>query len=301
VRSYWPLILTLAAMWGASYLFIKVAVEDIPPAAMTELRVLIAGLLLLGYLLVRMGATKAVGALRAAWVPCAVLGVINAALPMGLVAWGETHIDSSIAGIAQSTVPLFTFILASRFLPHERVGLTRIAGVAIGFVGVALLAGFPSQGGWWALAGTLAVVVSSLSYASGGVYGQLQVRDIAGPVLATGNMLAAAVVLLPLAIAAPPREAPGLEALAGLAGLILIPTFAGQLVLFRVLRLHGSRKLSIVTYLMPVFAVFYGALLLDEPVTAVMIGAFSLIVVGAVLASGQRFFGYRAQETTAGA
>jgi len=125
------------------------------------------------------------------------------------------------------------------------------------------------------------------------------VRDIRGPVLATGNMLAAAVVLLPLAIADPPTEAPGPEALAGLAGLVLIPTFAGQLVLFRVLRLHGSRKLSIVTYLMPVFAVVYGAILLDEPVTAAMVGAFSLIVVGAVLASGQRLFGYRAQETAA--
>jgi drug/metabolite transporter (DMT)-like permease len=299
MRSYWPLIVTLAAMWGASYLFIKVAVEDIPPAAMTELRVLLAGLLLLGYLVVRMGAARAVDELRAAWVPCAVLGVVNAALPMGLVAWGETHIDSSVAGIAQSTVPLFTFILAARFLPHEPVGLTRVAGVGIGFLGVALLAGFPSEGGWWALAGTLAVVVSSLSYASGGVYGQLQVREIPGPVLATGNMLAAAVVLLPLAIVDPPTEAPGSTALAGLAGLVLIPTFAGQLVLFRVLRLHGSRKLSIVTYLMPVFAVVYGALLLDEPVTAAMLGGFSLIVVGAVLASGQRLFGYRAQETTA--
>ena len=216
-------------MWGASYLFIKVALEDIPPAAMTELRVLLAGVLLFGYLAVRVGATRAVAELRAAWVPCAILGVINAAVPMGLVAWGETHIDSSVAGIAQSTVPLFTFILAAQFLPHEHVGLTRVAGVAIGFLGVALLAGFPSEGGWWALAGTLAVVLSSLSYASGGVYGQLQVRDIAGPVLATGNMLAAAIVLLPLAIVDPPTEAPGPGALAGLAGLILIPTFAGQL------------------------------------------------------------------------
>ena len=299
MRSYWGLILTLAAMWGASYLFIKVAVEDIPPAAMTELRVLLAGALLFGYVAARMGAGRAVGELRRAWVPCAVLGVINAAVPMGLVAWGETQIDSSVAGIAQSTVPLFTFILASKFLPHEHVGLVRIVGVGIGFMGVALLAGFPSEGGWWALAGTLAVVLSSLSYASGGVYGQLQVHDIAGPVLAAGNMLAAAVFLLPLAIAAPPTEVPGGTALAGLAGLVLIPTFAGQLLLFRVLRLHGSRKLSIVTYLMPAFAVVYGALLLGEPVTAAMLGGFALIAVGAALASGQRFFGFRAQETAA--
>jgi drug/metabolite transporter (DMT)-like permease len=299
VRAYWPLILLLAAMWGASYLFIKLAVEDIPPAAMTELRVLLAGVLLFAYLAVRMGGGRAVRELRAAWVPCLVLGVINAAVPMGLVAWGETHIDSSVAGIAQSTVPLFTFVLAARFLPHEPVGLVRIAGVAIGFVGVALLAGFPSDSGWWAVAGTLAVVLSSLSYASGGVYGQLQVRDIPGPVLATGNMLAAAVVLLPLAIAAPPTTAPGADAIAGLAALILIPTFAGQLLLFRVLRLHGSRKLSIVTYLMPAFAIAYGALLLDEPVTAAMLAGFALIAVGAALASGQRLFGVRVQETPA--
>src|SRR5262245_41572370 len=151
-------------MWGASYLFIKLAVDDIPPAATTDLRVLIAGLLLFGYLASRRGASRAVRDLKAAWKPCLVLGVINAAVPMGLVAWGETHIDSSVAGIAQSTVPLFTFLLAAKFLPHEPVGFVRIAGVVTGFLGVALLAGFPSEGGWWALAGTLAVVLSSLPY-----------------------------------------------------------------------------------------------------------------------------------------
>jgi drug/metabolite transporter (DMT)-like permease len=299
MRSYWPLLLTLAAMWGASYLFIKLAVDDIPPAAMTEIRVLAAGLLLFGYLALRLGARRAAHELRAAWKPCLVLGVINAALPMGLVAWGETHIDSSIAGIAQSTVPIFTFLLAARFLPHEPVGGLRVAGVAVGFVGVSVLAGFEGDAGFWAIAGTMAVVLSSLSYASGGVYGQLQVHDIAGPVLAAGNMLAAAVVLLPLAIADPPTQAPDAAAVAGLTGLILIPTFAGQLLLFRILRLHGSRKLSIVTYLMPLFAVVYGAALLDEAVTGPMLAGFALIVVGAALASGQRLFGYGARETPA--
>jgi drug/metabolite transporter (DMT)-like permease len=292
-------MLLLAAMWGASYLFIKVAVDDIPPAAMTELRVLVAGLLLFAYLAWRMGRSRAVAELRAAWRPCLVLGVINAAVPMGLVAWGETHIDSSVAGIAQSTVPIFTFLLAARYLPHERVGPLRIAGVALGFLGVAVLAGFDTETGWWAIAGTLAVVLSSLSYASGGVYGQLQVRDIPGPVLATGNMLAAAIVLAPLAIVDPPTTVPGPTALAGLLGLILIPTFAGQLLLFRVLHLFGSRKLSIVTYLMPAFAVVYGAVLLDEPVTTAIVAGFLLILVGAALASGQRLFGVKVQESAA--
>ena len=155
---------------------------------------------------------------------------------MRLVAWGETHIDSSVAGIAQSTVPIFTFILAAKFLPHERVGLVRVAGVAIGFLGVALLAGFPSEGGWWALAGTLAVVLSSVSYASGGVYGQLQVHETPGPVLATGNMLAAARGAPPVRDRGPARpQMPGADGSRRAGGLVLIPTFAGQLLLFRML------------------------------------------------------------------
>jgi drug/metabolite transporter (DMT)-like permease len=299
MRSYWPLILLLAAMFGASYLFIKVAVEDIPPAAMTEIRVLVGGLLLLGYLVWRMGGARAVSELRAAWRASLVLGIINGAVPMGLVAWGETHIDSSVAAIAQSTIPIFTFLIAARYLPHERVGPRRIVGVAVGFAGVAVLAGFDTETSWWAIAGTLAVVISSLSYACGGVYGQLQIRDIPGPVLATGNMLAAALVLAPLTILDPPTAVPRATALLGLLGLILIPTFAGQLLLFRILRLYGSRKLSIVTYLMPAFAVVYGAVLLDEPVTAAIVAGFTLVLIGAALASGQRLWGVKVQESPA--
>src|SRR4029450_10081519 len=115
-------------MWGASYLFIKVAVEDIPPAAMTDLRLSIAAVLLTGYLAVRTGARSAVTELRPAWRPCLVLGIINAALPMTLVAWGETHIDSSIAGIAQASVPIFVAILGLRFLPHGPLRAGEIAG-----------------------------------------------------------------------------------------------------------------------------------------------------------------------------
>jgi drug/metabolite transporter (DMT)-like permease len=112
-------------------------------------------------------------------------------------------------------------------------------------------------------------------------------------------MLAAAVVLLPFALADPPTEVPGAAALGGLAGLILVPTFLGQLLLFRILGLYGSRKLSIVTYLMPLFAITYGAVLLGEPITAAMLGGFGLILAGVALASGQRLLGARVSETPA--
>jgi drug/metabolite transporter (DMT)-like permease len=299
VRSYWPLILLLAAMWGASYLFIKVAVEDIPPAAMTDLRLLIAAALLLAYLVQRAGLAAAVGQLRTAWIPCLVLGVVNAAVPMTLVAWGETHIDSSIAGIAQASVPIFVAILGLRFLPHDPLRGAQMAGLAIGLLGVALITGLHPDGGAWAVAGTFAVVLSSVSYASGGIYGQLRVRDTPGPVLATGSMIAGAIVLLPFAIVDPPTQVPGTTALAGLFALALIPTFLGQLLLFRILRLFGSRRLSLVTFLMPGFAVFYGAALLEEPVSATSLAGLGLILGGVVLASGQRLFGVAAREEPA--
>jgi drug/metabolite transporter (DMT)-like permease len=112
-------------------------------------------------------------------------------------------------------------------------------------------------------------------------------------------MLAGALVLLPFTVAEPPTEAPGLTAVAGLLALVLLPTVLGQLILFRMLRLFGSRRMSLVTYLMPGFAVVYGAVLLDEPITAVALGGLALILCGVALASGERLLGVRAQEEPA--
>jgi drug/metabolite transporter (DMT)-like permease len=296
VARYWPLVLLLGAIWGASYLFIKVAVEDIEPAPMMAFRALVAGLMLLAYLAVAMGLRRGFDELRRHWRPCLVLGMLNAALPFWLVAWGEKHIDSSVAGIAQATVPIFSFLLAAQFLPHEHVGSTRIAGVAMGFVGVLVLAGFDPEGGWWVLAGILAVVLASLSYASAGVFGQLRVTSVAGPVLATGSMLAGGLILLPVALFELPSHRPDSEAIGSLLALTVLGTALAQLILFRVLRLFGARRLSLVTYLMPAFAILYGAVLLDEPLTAAALGGFALILTGVALASGVRLLRPRARE-----
>jgi drug/metabolite transporter (DMT)-like permease len=295
VARYWPLVLLLGAIWGASYLFIKVAVEDIEPAAMMSFRALVAGLMLLAYLAVAMGLRRGIDELRRHWRPCLVLGTLNAALPFWLVAWGEKHIDSSVAGIAQATVPIFSFLLAAQFLPHEHVGPTRIAGVVAGFVGVGVLAGFDPHGGWWALAGILAVVLASLSYASAGVFGQLRVKTVPGPVLATGSMLVGGLILLPVAIFQLPSHRPDAEAIGSLLALTVLGTALAQLILFRVLRLFGARRLSLVTYLMPAFAIVYGAVLLDEPLTGAALGGFALILAGVALASGQPLLRPRTQ------
>ena len=286
MNRYWPMLLLLASVWGASYLFIKVAVDDIAPAPMMAARTLIAAAVLLGYVVWRFGRRRAMSELGTAWRHCLILGLLNAAVPFWLIAWGEQHIDSGLAAVVQASVPIFNALLVLKFLPHERLNGTRAFGLAVGLVGVAVVTGIHPEGGGLAVLGALAVVGSSLSYASAGVYGQRAVSGTAGPVLAAGSMLAAGVILLPFALFQLPAEVPGWKATASLLALALLGTALAQLVLFRVLALHGSARLSLVTYLMPGFALVYGSVLLDEEITAAMLAGLGLILGGVALASG---------------
>ena len=286
MNRYWPMLLTLAAVWGASYLFIKVAVDEIEPAPMMAFRTLLAAAVLLGYVVWRLGRGGAFAELRAAWRHCLVLGILNAAVPFWLIAWGEQHIDSGLAAVVQASVPIFNALLILRFLPHERLTRTQALGLATGIVGVAVVTGIHPEGGSLAILGALAVVLSSVSYAGAGVYGQRAVSGTAGPVLAAGSMLAGGLILLPFALFQLPGSVPSLEATASVLALSLLGTAFAQLILFRMLALHGSARLSLVTYLMPGFALAYGALLLDEELTASTLGGLALILAGVALASG---------------
>ena len=286
MNRYWPMLLLLAGVWGASYLFIKVAVDEIPPAPMMAVRTLLAAAVLLGYLAWRFGRSRAVAELWAARRHLLVLGVFNAALPFWLIAWGEQHIDSGLAAVVQASVPIFNALLVLRFLPHERLSRTRAAGLAVGILGVGVVTGIHPEGGWLAIAGALAVVGSSLAYASAGVHGQKAVSGTPGPVLAAGSMLVGGLILTPVAVFQIPDAVPSWEATGSVLALALAGTAFAQLVLFRMLALHGSARLSLVTYLMPGFALAYGALILDERLTFSMLGGLVLILGGVALASG---------------
>jgi drug/metabolite transporter (DMT)-like permease len=285
-RSYPVLLGFLALVWGGSYLFIKVAVEEIEPVPMVFLRLVVGGMLLAAFLVWQLGRGEALAELRGAWRPGLVLGLVNAALPFTLIAWGEKHIDSGVAAIANATVPIFVVLLAIRFKPSERASGLKLAGILLGLVGVAILAGGQPDVSRWAVAGVAAVVLASLLYAAGGIYGQLRVEGIRGPVLATASMIGGALILLPLALAQPPREVPGWEAIGSLAALTLAGTAAAQLVLYRMLRLHGASRLSLVTYLLPPIALLFGVLILDEPITAAALAGLALILAGVALGSG---------------
>ncbi len=285
-RGYVPLLLALSAIWGASYLFIKVGVRDFEPTVLMAIRLLLSVPILFAFLCLRGGTRRAAHDLATTWREGLVLGIINAALPFTLIAWGEKHVDSGVAAIANATVPIFVTLLAIRYRPSERAAGLRLAGIALGLVGVGVLAGVEPEGGWPAVAGTLAVVCASFSYAVGGLYGQARTSSVTGPVLATASSFYGGLVLVPFALLQLPSHSPGWKPVASVLALSLLGTALGQLILFRLLRLYGASRTTLVTYLLPPVALFYGALLLDEPVTAPALGGLALILLGVALGSG---------------
>src|ERR671934_533312 len=170
VRGYVPLLLIVAGVWGASYLFIKVAVREIEPTAMMDLRLVLAAAVLVPFLAARLGFRRATAEIRSARFGAFVLGTLNMALPFTLIAWGEEHIDSGVAAIANATVPIFVALLALRFRHSERSSGLRLVGIVVGLAGVAVLAGVNPRGGWWGGLGTLAVVLASIAYAVGSLW-----------------------------------------------------------------------------------------------------------------------------------
>jgi drug/metabolite transporter (DMT)-like permease len=298
-QRYLPAVLLLAAIWGASYMFIKVGDRDFEPATLMSLRLVIAFAALFAYLALSYGsARRAAGEVAGAWREGVVLGLLSAAVPFTLIAWGEKHIDSGVAGVAQASVPVFTALLAIRFLPSERPTGARTLGIAIGLVGVGVLTGTDPGNGWWAVGGTLAVVLSSVSYAAGGLFGQTRMSTRSGPVLATATTFYGALVLLPWGIVDWPAQAPGWKSVGSVLALALAGTAFAQVLLFHVLRLHGAAKVSLVTYLMPPFALFYGATILNEPLRWPALAGLALILLGVALGSGALALRRRAELRT---
>jgi drug/metabolite transporter (DMT)-like permease len=287
VSRYSTLLVTLAAIWGGSYLFIKIGIDGgFTPSGMMAARSLLAAAGLAPVVIASVGLRRALRELRASWRQWVAIGVAANALPFWLVAWGEKYIDTGVAAIAQATVPIFTVLLALRFLPHEPMGARRWAGIVMGLAGVGVLAGINPDGDVWFVIGTLAVVLSSLAYASGNIIGQLSISNVSGPVMAFGAMLAAGVALTPFALLQLPGEVPTLGAVAALLTLVLLGTVVAQLILYRMLRLYGGRRMSLVTYLMPPFALVYGAIFLDEPIHLSSLFGLALILGGVALGSG---------------
>jgi drug/metabolite transporter (DMT)-like permease len=285
-RSYVLYIGLLAAFWGASYMFIKVADRAFEPATMIMFRLLLAASLLLVVLAAQRGWGATVADMRRIGWQGFALGIVNGAIPFTLIAWGEKHIDSGVAAIANATMPIFVVLLAIRWQPSETVRGLRLVGFLVGLLGVGVLAGVHPKGGWWGVAGTMAVVLASVSYAVGSLWGQRLIAHTSGLVLSTASLIGGLIVLLPLGLAQLPSKVPGWKETGSVIALAVIGTAVAQIILYRVLRTDGAARVSLVTYLLPMTALIYGVLLLGEPLTWQELAGMVLILGGVALGSG---------------
>ncbi len=285
-RAYLPLLLILGAIWGASFLFIEVAERALQPTTLMAGRLILSALILLPVLVASVGAREALGALRRVAVVGVVSGIVNAALPFTLIAWGQTHVDSGTAAIANASMPIFLVLLAWRIRRSESARGAKLVGVLLGFAGVGVLAGANPQAGWWAVAGTLAVVLAALCYAAGALYAQHHISTVPVLVFSTAQCVAGGLVLLPFGLAQLPADVPGWKPIASVLALGIAGTAVGTLLYYRLVALHGSARSSLVVYLLPPFALVYGATLLNESLSAQKLIGLVLVLGGVALGSG---------------
>jgi drug/metabolite transporter (DMT)-like permease len=230
--------------------------------------------------------TTTLAGLRAAPWRLAVVALLNAVAPFLLIAWGQQSIDSGLTGILLASSPLFTALVASGYDREERSGGLRLAGVLVGFVGVALLLGVQPASGRDAVVGALAVVAAALLYSVSGLFIGRRLADVPSPAIALGTTAWATLLTLPLALLAWPDEAPGLGPLAAVVALGVGGTGVAYLLYFALIGGAGASRAILVNYLIPTMAVVYGVTLLDEPLTTGMVAGLALILAGVSLGTG---------------
>ena len=277
-------LLVLGALWGAGFLFVRIAVPAFGPFALVAVRVLIAGTLMLAW-------ARALGEVPPfwrRWREYLVLSALNVAIPFSLSAWAVLTVPASFAAIMMATIPLFTAPLAAVWL-REQPNSRQIVGLLLGFAGVAILVGLgpiPITPAF--LAATAALIGAAVCYAVGGIYTARRFTG-ASPVESTiGQQFAAFALLLPLSLVFPPHAWPPLNAVAALLILAVFGTVVAYLLYFRLISAIGATRQATVAYLIPFFGATWGVIFLDEPFGLATAAGMLTILLGVVLVTGYR-------------
>jgi drug/metabolite transporter (DMT)-like permease len=277
------MLLALAAIWGSSFMFIKVAVREVTPGEVVFGRVLTGTLALLPAVPFLGGWGPTWAGLRRWAGPLLLLGIFNAALPFWLLAWSEKRLDSGLAAVLQASMPLFTALFAYWFTRSQRVTGMKLVGVFVGFLGVLLLVGVQPRGD---VLSALAVLLTALLYAGSSVYAGVRLRETPALVTSLGALGFATLVTLPLGLTELPGTTPSWKAIASIAALGAVGLSVAYLLYFTLIAGAGAPYAALVTYLVPALALTYGAVFLGEPVTASAVGGLLLIVAGVALGTG---------------
>ena len=275
-------LVLLGALWGGSYLFMRVAASEFGPVLLIELRVLIAALFLLPFL----SAARQWNELTAHARPIFFMGVINSALPFSLIAYSTLSLTAGYAAILNATSPFFASAVAYSWL-RERLSPFRVAGLVIGFLGVALLLwDDASLGAEDALPAVAAALVAAFLYGVAANYSRVRLASAHALVTATGSQIGAALFLAPVAIFTIPPAVPSAPAWAALIALGVVSTGLAYVLYFRLIASAGATRAIVVTFLIPVFGMLWGLLALDEAVTVNMALGTVIILTGTAMTTG---------------
>lgn len=284
----WLALIALSIIWGGSFFFIEVALDDFPAFTIVALRVMLAALVLWSVVLIF---GLKVPNLPKLWLAFLIMGLLNNALPFGLITWGQTQITASFASILNTAMPFFTVIVAGLLLPDEKISPLKILGVLIGFIGVFAMINFPqfdTHGQIWA---QFAILGGGLSYAFACVYGRrFQLMHIHPIVLAAGQTSAASLFMLPVALGVdgvPNISHVSMASLASIIALGVLSTATAYVLYFKILASSGAVNLSLVTLLIPVSAIFLGIVVLGERLTLIHVIGMGLITLGLSVIDGR--------------
>jgi drug/metabolite transporter (DMT)-like permease len=277
-------LVLLGMLWGGGFLFVRIAVPAFGPVALVDARVLIAGMVLLLWVIAR----GELPPFWRRWREYLVLGALNVALPFTLIAWAALTISVSLGSILMATVPLFTAPVAAIQL-NERVSGRQAAGLVVGFIGVGILVGLRPLPFTPAFAAAVSALLGAAAlYALGGVYTARRFTG-ASPVESTiGQQFAAFVLLLPFALAMPPREWPPLSAVIALLILAVFSSVLAYLLFFRLISSVGATKTATVSYLIPLFGTLWAVVVAQERVGWETLAGMLVILLGVVLATGRQ-------------
>ena len=289
-RIDWLIFLGLGFIWGSSYLFIKLAVDDFGTFTLVFLRLLVGAALL--WVCVRI-AKQALPRERRIYGHLLVMAVINITIPFLLITWAEQSVDSSLAAILTSPVPLFAIVLSALFLHDEPLRVNGVVGLVVGFVGVVLVTsrGLTAEGS--SLTGELALLGAAFSYACGAVYSRRNVRGVPPMIPAVFQVTFATIIVGVVAILFehPWTATPDAQAVFSILWLGLLGSGVAYLAVFRLFAAWGATRTTLVAYLIPVVGIVLGYLVLAEPVDGRIIIGTALVIAGVGLVNSR--FGRR--------
>ena len=284
----WLLLIFLSVLWGGSFFLIKVALLDLPPLTIVLSRVSLAAIVLTAFVYLR---GQKLPTSPRLWRSFFVMGALNTLIPFSLIVWGETQISSSLASVLNATTPVFTVLLAHLLTREESLTFNRTIGVIFSFCGVIVLVGSDVLQGMKSQSlGQIAVMGATFCYGCASIYGR-RFREIPAVVTAAGMLCATTVMLLPLTfmLETPWTLNPTAATWGALFALGFVNTAIAYLVYFHLLAVAGAINTSLVTFLIPISALFLGVFILHEPLHRNTFAGMILIFLGLAAIDGRLF------------